>query len=154
MREWTERALNLAEVEGATYADVRLVRRETQDITVKNGVVQRLALNETQGFGVRVIADGAWGFASSHALEPGEIDRVTAQAVAIARASALTKAEDVDLGPREVHTGHYRTPVEIDPFQVPLEREIELLLEAERQARDVPGVAVATSSLAFWRENK
>jgi len=154
MREWTERALNLAEVEGATYADVRLVRRETQDITVKNGVVQRLALNETQGFGVRVIADGAWGFASSHDLDPDEIDRVTAQAVEIARASALTKAEDVDLGPREVHTGHYRTPVEIDPFQVPLERKIELLLEAERQARGVPGVAVATSSLAFWRENK
>ena len=154
MREWTERALNLAEVEGATYADVRLVRRETQDISVKNGVVQRLALNETQGFGVRVIADGAWGFASSHDLDPDEIDRVTAQAVEIARASALTKAEDVDLGPREVHTGHYRTPVEIDPFQVPLERKIELLLEAERQARGVPGVAVATSSLAFWRENK
>ncbi|MFN2129175.1 MAG: TldD/PmbA family protein [Anaerolineae bacterium] len=154
MREWTERALNLAEVEGATYADVRLVRRETQDITVKNGVVQRLALNETQGFGVRVIADGAWGFASSHDLDPDEIDRVTAQAVEIARASALTRAEDVDLGPREVHTGHYRTPVEIDPFQVPLERKIELLLEAERQARGVPGVAVATSSLAFWRENK
>jgi TldD protein len=154
MREWTERALNLAEVEGATYADIRIVRRETQNLTVKNGVVQRLALDETQGFGVRVIADGAWGFASSHALEPEEIDRVTAQAVAIARASALTKAEDVDLGPPEVHIGDYRTPIEIDPFQVSLERKIELLLEAERRARGVPGVAVATSSLAFWRESK
>jgi len=154
MREWTERALNLAEVKGATYADIRIVRRETQDITVKNGVVQRLALDETRGFGVRVIADGAWGFASSHALDPDEIDRVTAQAVAIAKASALTKAEDVALGPPEVHTGHYRTPIEIDPFQVSLEDKIELLLEAERQARSVPGVAVATSSLAFWRENK
>jgi len=154
MREWTERALNLAQVKGATYADIRIVRRETQNITVKNGVVQRLTLDGTQGFGVRVIADGAWGFASSHALAPGEIDRVTAQAVEITKASALTKAEDVDLGPPEVHVGRYRTPIEVDPFHVSLEKKIALLLEANREARGVSGVAVATSSLAFWRENK
>jgi len=154
MREWTERALNLAEVKGATYADIRIVRRETQDITVKNGVVQRLSLDGTQGFGVRVVADGAWGFASSHALAPGEVDRVTAQAVEIAKASALTKVEDVDLGPPEVQVGRYRTPVEVDPFHVSLEEKIALLLEADREARSVPGVAVATSSLAFWQESK
>ncbi len=154
MREWTERALNLAEVKGATYADIRIVRRETQDITVKNGIVQRLALDTTHGFGVRVIADGAWGFASSHALDPDEIDRVTAQAVGIARASAMTKAQDIDLGPPEVHVGRYRTPVEMDPFDVSLEDKIGLLLQADREARGVPGVAVATASMAFWRESK
>ncbi len=154
MREWTERALNLAEVKGATYADIRIVRRETQDITVKNGIVQRLALDTTHGFGVRVIADGAWGFASSHALDPDEIDRVTAQAVGIARASAMTKAQDIDLGPPEVHVGRYRTPVEMNPFDVSLEDKIGLLLQADREARGVPGVAVATASMAFWRESK
>jgi TldD protein len=144
----------LAEVKGTTYADIRIVRRETQDIAVKNGVVQRLSLDTTHGFGVRVVADGAWGFASSHALEPDEIDRVTAQAVEIARASAMTKAHDVDLGPQEVHVGQYRTPVEVDPFDVPLEDKIALLLEAEQEVRAVAGVAVATASLAFWRESK
>jgi TldD protein len=154
MREWTERALNLAEVKGATYADIRIVRRETQGITVKNGVVQRLSLDTTHGFGVRVVAGGAWGFASSHALDPDEIDRVTAEAVEIARASAMTKTYDVDLGPREVHVGQYRTPVVIDPFGISLEDKIELLLEADREARTVPGVAIATASLAFSRESK
>jgi TldD protein len=154
MREWTERALNLAEVKGATYADIRIVRRETQDIATKNGVVQRLALDSTHGFGVRVIADGAWGFASSHHLAPDEIDRVTAQAVDIARASAVTVTHDVDLGPPKVHVGRYRTPVEIDPFEVSLEDKVGLLLEADREVRSVPGVAVATATLAFWREIK
>ena len=99
MRELTDRALNLAQTQGATYADVRIVHREQQEINVKNGVVQSLSLDGTQGFGVRVLADGAWGFASSHLLTPAEVDRVTALALVIARASALTKLHDVDLGP-------------------------------------------------------
>ena len=154
MREFTDRALNLAQVRGASYADVRIVQRESQSLAVKNGIVQTLALNDTQGFGVRVIADGAWGFASSHLMTPVEVDRVTALAVQIAKASAMSKIEDVDLGPPEVHVGTYRTPVEIDPFQVPLNDKISLLLETDKETRSVPGVAVATSSMAFIRENK
>ena len=154
MRELTDRALNLAQVQGATYADMRIVRRETQTITVKNGIVQGLSLDSTQGFGVRVIADGAWGFASSHLLLLVEVDRVTALAVQIAKASALAKIEDVNLGPPEVHTGSYRTPVEIDPFTVPLNDKVSLLLETDKEARSVQGVTVARSSLTFIRENK
>jgi TldD protein len=154
MRELTDRALNLAQVQGVTYADIRIVSRETQGIAVKNGVVQQLELNSSQGFGVRVIADGAWGFASSHLLTPTEVDRVTALAVTIAKASALAKIADVDIGPPEVHVDTYRTPVEIDPFTIPLNDKVSLLLEADKEARSVVGVAVAESSLAFFRENK
>ena len=154
MRELTDHALNLAQVQGATYTDIRIVRRETQNITVKNGVVQELSLESTQGFGVRVIADGAWGFASSHLLTPAEVDRVTALAVTIAKASALAKIEDVDIGPPEGHVDTYRTPVEIDPFTVPLNDKVSLLLEADKEARSVKGVTVAKSSLTFIRESK
>jgi TldD protein len=154
MREFTDRALNLAQVQGATYADIRVVRREVQSIAVKNGVVQTLSLNDTQGFGVRVIADGAWGFASSHDVSPAEIDRVTALAVQTAKASALAKVDDVDLGPSEAHVDAYRTPIEIDPFSVPLDEKVALLTETDREARSVKGVAVATSSLTFIRESK
>jgi len=154
MRELTDRALNLAQVQGASYADIRIVHRETQYITVKNGVVQELELDSTQGFGVRVIADGAWGFASSHLLALAEIDRVAALAVTIAKASALAKIEDVDIGPPEVHVDTYRTPVEIDPFAVPLNDKVSLLLETDKEARSVKGIMVAESSLTFIRENK
>ncbi len=154
MRQLTDRALNLAQVQGATYADIRIVRRETQDITVKNGVVQELELDIDQGFGVRVIADGAWGFACSHLLTPAEIDRVTALAVTIAKASALAKIKDVDIGPPEVHVDTYRTPVDIDPFNVSLNDKVSLLLDTDKEARSVKGVMVAASSLTFIRENK
>lgn len=154
MKTLTDRALNLAQVQGATYADIRIVHRRTQNITVKNGVVEGLSDNDSQGFGVRVVAHGAWGFASSAVLTPAEVDRVTALAVQIARASALFKTHDVKLGAPVAHVGTYRTPLEIDPWDVALEQKIDLLLAANEALRATPGVRVANSSLAFWRENK
>jgi TldD protein len=154
MKELTDRALNLAKVRGASYADMRVVHRRTQNINVKNGVVEGLSDNESQGFGVRVVVDGAWGFASSARLAPAEVDRVTALAVQIARASALFKTHNVRLGPPVSYTGTYRTPVATDPWDVSFEEKIELLLRADAGLRATPGVVVGNASLAFWREEK
>lgn len=154
MRDFTERALDVAQGKGATYADIRIVRRENQNITVKNGIVQTLSLDDDFGFGVRVIADGAWGFASSNRLNEEEIDRIAAQAVTIAKASALTKVEDVQIGPTEVHVDTYKTPLEIDPFEVSLEDKIDELIAADKEARAVKGVAVAQGTMGFLRETK
>jgi TldD protein len=153
LRELTDRALNLAEVQGASYADMRIVERRTQNVTVRNGIVEALTEDESQGFGVRVVADGAWGFAGSALLSPAEVDRVTALAVQIARASALFKIDDVNLGRPVRSTGVFRTPVQIDPWEVSLEEKIDLLLQANTPLRP-SGVRVATSQLALWRERK
>ena len=154
MREYTDRALDTARCRGANYADVRIVRREKQDIGVKNGIVQTLSLESDLGFGVRVIVDGAWGFASSNHLTSDEIDRVAEKAVTIAKASARVKEADIDLGPPEVHVDTYRTPIEIDPFEVSLEAKIDVLLAADKEARAVTGVAIAQGTMGFLRETK
>jgi TldD protein len=154
MREYTDRALNAAEASGATYADVRIVRLTTQSIAVKNGIVQGLTQDESYGFGVRVIADGAWGFASSSEVTKEEIDRVASQAVRIARASARANGEPVDLGPAEVHVDRYTTPHEIDPFTVSLAEKVDLLLAADKEARAVRGVAVTAPRMNFVKEEK
>jgi TldD protein len=154
LRELTDRALNVAEIQGATYADIRIVRRENQGIVVKNGKVGALSQDEDQGFGVRVILNGAWGFASSSLLSLEEVERVTALAVGIARASALVKAQEADIGPPVVYSDTYRTPVEVDPFQVTMEKKIDLLMAADAEMRLAKGVAVAQSNLRFVRERK
>ena len=154
MKGLAERALNVAQVHGATYADVRVIRREEQSIAVKNGAVGELTQDEDRGFGVRVIADGAWGFASSSLLTLPEVERVAALAVSIARASALVKGQAVDLGAAEVHRGSYRTEVEKDPFAVSLEDKLSLLLAADEAMRRVDGIRVREASLAFRRETK
>ena len=70
MRDLTERALDTATSLGAGYADARVVRRLDESVAIKTGRVEGVASNESEGFGVRVVVDGAWGFASSHVLEP------------------------------------------------------------------------------------
>jgi len=154
VKELTDLALDTAQARGATYADVRAVERQEQTVGVKNGVVEALSETEDHGFGVRVIAEGAWGFASSAALSRREVERVTALAVEIARASALTQGDPVDIGPPVTSTGTYRTPVQVDPFRVPAEDKIALLLEADRGMRRVKGVKVARGVLVCLREWK
>ncbi|MFQ6014314.1 MAG: TldD/PmbA family protein [Anaerolineae bacterium] len=154
MKELTDRALNLAQTRGASYADMRVVQRERQHVVVKNGVVEALSHDEDQGFGVRVVVDGAWGFASSSRLTGEEVDEVTALAIQIAKASALVKTRDVDLGPSAVHRDTYRTLVEIDPFQVPLSEKVDLLLAADKEMRRAKGITVTEGNLAFIRERK
>lgn len=154
MKELASRALDLARVLGASYADIRIIRQKTEVITVKNGTVEGVSKDEDEGFGVRALANGAWGFAASYRLEPGEIDRVTALAVQVARASSLAKRADVKLGPAVVSRGSYSTPVRIDPFAVSMEDKIALLLRADAAMRSVKGVSLAEGSLEFMAITK
>ncbi|HEY64094.1 MAG TPA: TldD/PmbA family protein [Caldilineae bacterium] len=154
MRELTARALDLAQRRGASYADIRIVQTREQRIIVKNGQIATLSEHTDQGFGVRVLVDGAWGFASSAELTAAEVDRVTAQALEIARASGRVNAHRVDLGPPEVHTGRYETPVVIDPFTIPWEQKVDLLLRADAEMRRTPQVKVSMASLEFIRVDK
>ncbi|HTC86474.1 MAG TPA: TldD/PmbA family protein [Candidatus Acidoferrum sp.] len=154
MRDLTDRALDTATSQGATYADVRIVRRLEESISVKSQRVEGVASGESEGFGVRVIVDGAWGFASSHKLDTAEIDRVAAEAVRIARASATAIRRPVVLDGRPPARGSYETPVVEDPFTVPLEGKIGDLLAADRAMNGVKGIAYTESIYAAQREWK
>jgi len=153
MRELTEAALEKARSSGASYADIRIVRRQHEGILVKNGKVESLASEEEHGFGVRVIADGAWGFASSFLVEKDEIERIAEIAVRIARASALWKQEDVALAPEPAAVGTFKTAFEQDPFEVPLEEKLSLLLDADRILRQRPEIKVAEAEMNFFRDH-
>lgn len=154
MKALANLALNTARSRGATYADVRIVEHQEQTVRVKNGIVEALSETTDRGFGVRVIAEGAWGFASSADLDRKRIEEAAALAVEIARASALASEEPVALGPPVTSTGTYRTPVEIDPLSVPADEKIAVLLEADRSMRSVAGVKVTRGALVAQREKK
>ena len=154
MKDLMTRALDLATRKGAQYADIRIVENQTENIAAKNGIVQNLNFTDTLGFGVRVLAGGAWGFASSRELTPDEVDRVTDQALVIARASATVPGKKIDLGPAVTSQGMYQTPVEINPFTVSLEDKLGVLLAADAEMAKVEGVRVRQGNLTFIREKK
>ena len=154
MRDLTSRALDTATALGATYADVRVVRQLEEAITIKSGRLEGVAGGESEGFGVRVLVDGAWGFAASHSLSTAEADRVAAEAVRIARASATAIRRPVVLDDRPPAQGRYETPVEEDPFAVPLEQKLSELMGADEALRRVDGIAWTESMYAAQRDEK
>lgn len=154
MKTLVDLALDTAQARGANYADVRIVERQEQTLRVKNGVVEALSETRDRGLGVRVISQGAWGFASSGDLSSDAVEEAAALAVQIARASALAQTEAVDLGPVVTSTGTYRTAVGVDPFSVSAGEKADLLLEADREMRRVPGVKVTSGSIVSLREKK
>ncbi len=154
MQDLIQRALDTATARGAIYADVRVVRRRDESIAIKTGRVEGVASGESEGFGVRVLADGAWGFASSHLLTHAEADRVGAEAVRIAHASGTALRHRTRLDERPPAHGRYETPLVEDPFEVPLSTKIADLLAADAAAAGIKGIAFTESSYAAQREWK
>ena len=133
-RDFCEKALSAALKAGVDYADVRLIPvSKSQEITVKNGVVENLEHSESAGFGVRVLLNGVWGFASSFKIQEKEIGTVVDTAVQIAKASAITSKVPVRLAPSIIwKDGKYTSPARIDPFKVSLEEKVDLLVRADQ----------------------
>ncbi len=154
MRDLVSRALDTASQQGAAYADVRVVERRAESITVRNQNVEGLTADESLGFGVRVIVDGYWGFAGSYRMTLEEADRVAAKAVAIARASARAGGPRADIGQPEVHVDAYRTPFRTDPFVVSLDDKIALLLRVNGAMMKVKSIVMAESNVYYQREKK
>ena len=151
MQEWASLALETALQRGATFADARVVDIRSRDLSTKNGEVGTLSESESLGLGMRVIAAGSWGFASTDRLTREGVAACAAQAVAIARASALAKRADAVMVPEKAYVDTWQNPYIKDPFKIPLERQLDLLLAADKEMRRVKGLTVAETSMHFCR---
>ncbi len=139
---------------GAAYADMRVAERRLSMIRIKNDIVEGLSDNANSGFGIRVLADGAWGFSSSSIVNRKEVQRVAEEAVQIAKASARVKAEDVTLSEVPSREDTYRTTWKTDPWTVPLEDRIELLLDAQKALAVDEAIKVRIANFQAFRERK
>src|SRR5271169_5207565 len=101
MKQLALDALELAMQPGVMYADVRVIESRERELSTKNGRPGNVASAESQGLGIRVVANGAWGFASTDDLTKAGIEAAARLAVEIARASALAKKQDVALAPED-----------------------------------------------------
>ena len=151
MHEIAAWALETAKRRGASYADARVMDIRHRDISTKNGEVGTLSESESLGIGIRVIANGSWGFSSTDRLTREGVQACAAEAVAIAKASSLAKTEDIALAPENAYVDIWQNPYLKDPFRIPVERQIDLLLAADKEMRRVKGVTVAEGSMAFRR---
>ena len=131
MRDLALLALDRSTSLGATYADVRLIESAERLISTKNGKVGQASSSETLGLGVRVIASGAWGFSATDEMTSEGVQTAATRAVEIARASSLVQKRDVALAPEQKHEAVWVSPVRIDPFTIPVDQTLSLLLAVE-----------------------
>ena len=154
MEDLAIQALDEAVAAGASYADVRAVVDETESITVQDQRVEGVARSTSRGVGIRVLVNGAWGFAATARLDAEHIAATARSAVEIARASAGLRRRPINLAPVDVTTAEYRTPLEIDPFSVSADQKLALLLAATAAAGETKGLAFATASTDAWKTTK
>lgn len=154
MQKRLEELLALAQRRGAGYADIRFVKTQTESVGLKNDAVETLSARTDAGFGVRVLYNGAWGFASRPGHCPGGLEEVVERAVGVARASARCQKGGVTLAPVQPVVDHYQTPVVQDPFEVKLEARIELLKDAVNAMRRGEHIGLARAGMSIFRTEK
>jgi TldD protein len=154
-RELAMRAIDAARRAGASYADVRIARNRQQALFTRETQITGFNDADTFGFGVRVLAGGAWGFAASRDLTADEVERVARQAVAQAKANAVTQRRPVELAPTDAHADvTWRSPIEVDPFDISIEEKVAVLLDANKAALAVRGARFVNSFMFFLKQEK
>jgi len=147
-------ALNAAKSKGATYTDVRIGRYLQQFLFTREQKVQNVVNAESYGIGIRVIANGTWGFAATSDVRPEAIARCAETAVAIAKANSRLQTEPVKLAPQKgVGDVTWKTPLQKNAFEIPVGQKIDLLMKVNSEAMK-NGAAFVTSNLFFVNEQK
>jgi len=149
----SQQAVDLMKRRGVDYGDVRVIESRDEDISVTNGVAESVSRQQSRGLGVRVLVGGAWGFHSSHVLTEEEAGSVVDQAIAIASASATVAGDPVRLAPAEPQRDQYTTPHDRDPFEVPLDAKLALLIGASERMMGKP-VALAQAFFTAYETRK
>src|SRR5262249_43039070 len=143
MKDVASWALDTAAQHGAAYADARIGDDRSRALSTKNGTVGGASDLESFGIGIRVIANGAWGFAASDDLSRAAVEATAIRAVDIAKASSQVKQRDLQLAAEKPVTAEWATPIQIDPFTISVEQNIDLLLKIDTELRSVAGVTLA-----------
>ncbi|NHZ40472.1 TldD/PmbA family protein [Massilia aquatica] len=147
-------AMNAATKAGATYCDVRIGRYLNQFITTRDLSVENIVNTESSGVGVRVIANGAYGFASTNDMSPDSIAAAARQAVAIARANSKLQSEPLQMAPvKGVGEVAWATPFTKDWRTVPIKDKAEMLIAANKAGLDA-GASFMTSTLFQVNQQK
>ncbi|HET7814880.1 MAG TPA: TldD/PmbA family protein [Candidatus Baltobacteraceae bacterium] len=153
-KDQAARALDTASKRGAGYADIRFEINRSERIEARNGVVATLSDSTSRGYGIRALADGAWGFAAGSDLSDAGIDRVAARAVDIAKAGAAIARKRIGQAPQRAYTDTFATPLLRDPHDVPLGDRVALLLAAEKALHVSPQISVGRAWMDLWTIDK
>ena len=118
------------------FVELRYHRKRTRSVSVEKGRVDQARVAEHTGVGVRVLADGTWGFASTDRVDEASVKSAVDSARRAARASAAARREKTEPLPEvELARGQFETPGTDELVSRPLEETLDMVLRLEQQAR-------------------
>jgi TldD protein len=147
-------AIATAKKLGASYADIRINRYRLEAINTRERQVLNVSSGQNFGFGVRVLVNGTWGFAASPIMTVDEVKRVTTEAAAIAKANSAIARRKIELVPTPKVVTNWKSGIEKDPFDIPADEKIAMLLAINEAALGVKGINFVNSSLGSVNEQK
>lgn len=122
---------------GAEYADIRIhLQDETESISTLNGALENFSESSKQGYGIRTLYHGAWGFSSSEEMTEEAMKKTASMAMEKAKAASQFIQQKVKLAAKEVYKESYSTPCEVDPFTISAEEKINRLLFLDNKLKD------------------
>ncbi len=154
VKQEAQLAVDVASGSGASFADARVIVLRNEQLSMRNGHLANVVQSEVAGIGVRVLRNGAWGFASTASLNHDDIKACALQAVDVAQASALCKTEDIRISDEPAYQDFWATPFAIDPFSVSFEDKISFLKQIDEILRAKPEIKVALGNMQFQREHQ
>ncbi|MCM8794637.1 MAG: TldD/PmbA family protein [Candidatus Omnitrophica bacterium] len=154
IRHLIESTVKALKRRGVDYADIRWVEHVSEGLVVQNGQLTHVSTSSSEGFSVRVLHKGLWGYAASSRLDARGLQHTADQAIDMARAIAAGAPKKLSLQPLEPVRASYQTPLEVDPFRVELQKKIDYLMWANQVLKDHPNIKTALSCLEFHKTDK
>ncbi|MBI4971167.1 MAG: TldD/PmbA family protein [Candidatus Omnitrophica bacterium] len=148
-----EKAIKLISATGADYGDVRLAAIRREHVLVRNGRFRGLREASELAIGVRVLVDGAWGFAGTTDVSESGLKNIVREARANAAAQNLMKQFGVELAKEPAHRGSWQTPIQRDPWSVPAEEKKDFLIDVDSKFHckfKGPETLVTQSQMEFF----
>lgn len=134
-KKLADTAIETSKKSGASYSDFRICKNRNQRISTREDRIQGISDSEDLGFGVRVLINGTWGFASSAFVNEAEVIKTTALACEISKANSILQKIPVELVSVKTYVDSYKTPIEINPFEVSITDKIDLQLKYNKLAK-------------------
>jgi TldD protein len=140
---------------GASFSDMRIVEERQNRVYVQRRSLKLIDEMETFGYCVRILLNGAWGFASGTRLTKDEVVKTARLAVETAKASSkVPKPVPARMAEEQKSNETLTGPCEEDPFTVPHKEKAELLLSACDRMLEVPEVVLAEGLLQFIKRHR
>lgn len=144
-----DKVMNEVEKFDVSFAEARIYHLMDENLTVRNGQIDRVGKNNDRGLNISIIKDGARGFAMSYKFD--NIPQLVEDAVKVAKSSSKKKRKNIELTDEPVIVDTYKTGFEVDPFEVPFEEKLEILLHSDSILRENGQIKVAQSTIETRR---